>query len=190
MNKRKRLLFIYLGLLISLPHFGQVNTTFTVDSSSINSFNLKFTSTYNLPDTLNYNFYWDFGDFTSSNLPVTSHMYEKAGKYLVQFTVSDNSISETSSELIIVKDIFQIPNVFTPNGDGINDMWVLRTNGKDIYKVSIFSPSGSRVFEQSSYTISWDGKTPSGNEVHSGVYYYVITRQGRYIDTGFFHLIR
>ena len=117
-------------------------------------------------------------------------MYEKAGKYLVQFTVSDNTISETSSEQIIVKDIFQVPNVFTPNGDGINDMWVLRTNGKDIYKVSIFSPSGSRVFEQSAYSISWDGKTPSGNEVHSGVYYYVITRQGKYIDTGFFHLIR
>lgn len=190
MNKVNRLLFMLSFLLFTFPLFGQVNASFTVDTSSVNSFHVKFTSTYSLPDTINYSFLWDFGDGNSSKLPIVDHLYDDAGKFLVRFTVSDNTISDSSSEIINVRDVFHVPNVFTPNGDGINDMWVIRTNGKSLYKVSIFSPSGSRVFEISAYTISWDGKTPSGAEVHPGVYYYVITRQEKYIDTGFFHLIR
>ncbi len=185
-----KLLFMFVGLLLACSLSGQVNPAFTIDTTSINSFEVEFTSTYSMDDTLNYSFQWDFGDYTSSTLPVVSHMYDKAGRYEVSFTVSDNITTDTSSEFVNVRDVFNVPNVFTPNGDGINDMWVIRTNGKAQYKVSIFSPSGSRVFETTAYTISWDGKTPSGTEVHPGVYYYVLTRQDKYIDTGFFHLIR
>lgn len=184
------LFLMLLSLFFGFSLFGQVNPTFTIDTTSINSFEVKFASTYSMDDTLNYSFQWDFGDYTTSNLPIVSHMYDKAGRYEVSFTVSDNTTTDTSSEFVNVRDVFNVPNVFTPNGDGINDMWVIRTNGKAQFKVSIFSPSGSRVFETTAYTISWDGKTPSGTEVHPGVYYYVLTRQDKYIDTGFFHLIR
>lgn len=183
-------LFMLVGLLFAISLSGQVNPTFTIDTTSINSFEVKFTSTYSMADTLNYSFQWDFGDYTTSNLPIVSHMYDKAGRYEVSFTVSDNTNTDSSSEFVNVQDVFHVPNVFTPNGDGINDNWVVRTNGEAQFKVSIFSPSGSKVFEITAYTLSWDGKTPSGVEVNTGVYYYVITRQDKYIDTGFFHLIR
>lgn len=176
--------------LIGQGATAQVDASYNIDTSFINSYKVRFVSAYELADTLNYDFQWQFGDGESSHLPVIEHMYNEAGTYFTSLTVSSSGFSDNSFKKVTIKNVVKAPNVFTPNGDGINDFWVVRTNGKSKYAVSIFTPSGSKVFEMSSYTISWDGKNPGGTDLSSGVYYYVITLNDKYVDTGFFHLIR
>ena len=63
---------------------------------------------------------------------------------------------------------------FSPNGDGINDLWVIP--GIVVYSectVSIFDPLGRRIFEKKGYQNDWDG-TFDGKQVPQGTYYYVI----------------
>lgn len=68
----------------------------------------------------------------------------------------------------------KVPNVFTPNGDGINDYWNIA--GLDFSKnivVSVFNRWGSRVFYSNGYLELWDG-TYKGNPLPAGTYYYII----------------
>ena len=67
-----------------------------------------------------------------------------------------------------------IANTFTPNGDGINDLWTIA--GIEDFpgaEVQIFSRSGQKVFESKGYAKAFDGKL-NGKELPVGVYYYVI----------------
>ena len=79
-------------------------------------------------------------------------------------------------------ETFEIPNIFTPNADGTNDVWKLESNKE--FNVTIVNRWGNIVFQQTSKTIIWDG-----NDLNDGVYYYIIrTKYNK--KTGFIHLIR
>jgi gliding motility-associated-like protein len=83
-----------------------------------------------------------------------------------------------------------VPNIFTPNGDGVND--ILYANGICIntnFRLAIYDRWGVQLFLTSSRHEGWDGRTPSGEEVKAGVYYYVITADGKSYK-GFIELIR
>jgi gliding motility-associated-like protein len=78
-----------------------------------------------------------------------------------------------SATVTVVKPII-IPNAFTPNGDGINDVWnVAYLNGYAGCTVDVFNRYGQLVFHSIGYGKSWDGSSNNG-VVPEGVYYYVI----------------
>jgi gliding motility-associated-like protein len=86
-----------------------------------------------------------------------------------------------------------VPNVFTPNGDGINDYFEVSTDGIRVYEFSIFTRTGTRVFYSQSPRIFWDGKSDNGQELKEGVYYFVIEETGDeapFEQAGFMHLYR
>ena len=86
-----------------------------------------------------------------------------------------------------------IPNVFSPNGDGQNDYIDVVTNGVTVYEFTVFTRSGSRIYHSLSPRIFWDGNSIGGQELSEGVYYYVIEEQGDeepYEKAGFIHLFR
>jgi gliding motility-associated-like protein len=67
-----------------------------------------------------------------------------------------------------------IPNTFTPNGDGVNDLWLIK--GIENYPtamVQIFTRYGQKVFESKGYASPFDGKA-GGAMLPSGVYYFII----------------
>lgn len=68
-----------------------------------------------------------------------------------------------------------LPNVFTPNGDGYNDLFVPKTySSVEKVEMSIYNRQGRLVFETSDPDIKWDGKDIlTGNDVSVGVYFYV-----------------
>ena len=86
-----------------------------------------------------------------------------------------------------------VPNVFTPNGDQINDYFEVTTDGLKVYDFSVFTRSGTRIYHSLSPRIFWDGKSIGGKELPEGVYYYVIEEEGGsepFESAGFMHLYR
>lgn len=188
--KRLRSLLFLLILSGNLSVSGQLDASFRVDTNDIHSYTIHFSSNYLLSDSSAFTFVWNFGDGQSSKLPVVSHSYKMPGNYLVYFMVSDAGSSASSSMNIKVQNKVEVPNVFTPNGDGRNDFLVLRTNGQTLYSLTIYNSSGTQVYKKNAYTFVWDGKSPSGVAVFPGIYYYVLSFEDKFVKSGFFHLIR
>lgn len=69
------------------------------------------------------------------------------------------------------------PNVFSPNGDGVNDEWKVAYRSLLEFKCWIFDRYGNQLFHFEDPSIGWDG-TRGGKPVKSGVYYYVIQAVG------------
>ena len=82
--------------------------------------------------------------------------------------------TSTSSMNVVVSPQLNVPNAFTPNGDGINDQW--NVVGLIAYynaTIDVFDRYGSKVFHSVGYNTPWDG-TYNGSPLPMGVYYYVI----------------
>ena len=94
-------------------------------------------------------------------------------KYVVQ---TSNSPYCKRTDFVTVKvdftcgDFF-VPNAFSPNGDGLNDMINVHGFCIGTYNLQIFSRWGEKVFETSSLTESWDG-TFRGKNMDTGVFVY------------------
>jgi gliding motility-associated-like protein len=67
-----------------------------------------------------------------------------------------------------------IPNAFSPNGDGINDKWEIENLADYLdCDVQIFNRYGQRIYQSKGYTRQWDG-TINGSPMPVATYYYVI----------------
>ena len=98
-----------------------------------------------------------------------------AGSYTVRVTNATGCISTSSSAVSVsVSGALNIPNTFTPNGDGVNDTWVIdQINQYPNCTVTVFNKMGNKVFESVGYTQAWQGKFKD-NDLPFDVYYYVI----------------
>jgi gliding motility-associated-like protein len=68
---------------------------------------------------------------------------------------------------------YELPNAFTPNGDGHNDLYIPRQNRFiESIDLKIFNRWGTLVFETKNPNIEWDGRDMNGNEVPDGTYFY------------------
>lgn len=85
-----------------------------------------------------------------------------------------------------------IPNVFTPNGDGVNDIYSIELD-KTQYQFRIFNRWGNTLFKSDEGFIQWDGKDRNGLPVSEGVYFYVLeyyTCNNKFSITGHISLLR
>lgn len=127
---------------------------------------------------------WDFGDGTGATGDNPSHTYGRIGSYWVRLIGTDaagcRDTARTADSIRIVEQPALIaPNVFTPNGDGVNELMVFQTNYLSEFQVSVFDRAGRIVFTSNSLANSWDGTT-SGGPAPAGVYFYTVTL--RYIN--------
>ncbi len=86
------------------------------------------------------------------------------------------------------------PNVFSPNGDGVNDeFYFLNVGVTDIYW-RVYNRWGTLVFETKQIKQSWDGRTKAGKECSEGTYFYIVDYKMANIDweriTGYVTLFR
>ncbi len=74
-----------------------------------------------------------------------------------------------------------VPNVFTPNGDGANDLFFLRATNQEEISITIVDRWGKLVYELSSSkgNVEWDGTNQQGKECAEGVYTYVLKTRGK-----------
>lgn len=102
---------------------------------------------------------WNFGDGTSTTDENPVHRYTTIGWHTVCLTASNPTCADTFCKdiFILYKAIIGVPNAFSPNGDGIND--VVKIEGKGILELTfrIFNRWGELVFETQDKNIGWDG---------------------------------
>lgn len=136
--------------------------------------NVVFTNTSASGST---GFFWDFGDSTNtSNQTNPSFTFTEPGEYWVTlFGLNEFGCASTWQELIIVVDdpVIVIPNVFSPNGDGSNDVFAFgQYQGFRSFTFQVFNRWGQEVHSTSSISdnlVVWraDTSTPEGT------YFYV-----------------
>ncbi len=123
---------------------------------------------------------WDFGDGQIATQASPAHTYQGAGNYTIQMVAFHSSgCSDTLERQLTVTGAtdFFMPNIFTPNGDGTND--IFKPEGIDGffsgYELSIFDRWGSLVFLSDDQLQGWDGNVGAANkEALDGVYIYVV----------------
>lgn len=142
--------------------------------------------------------YWDFysNTFVENELSFF-HDFNEAGVLDIMLVVFDSlGCSDTAFMQILVKPEVNVPNVFTPNGDGVNDEFRLINNGYKEYEVLILNRWGNVIAQ--SYVVDdnyiWDGRLENGSLATEGVYYYriagVLADGNPREEHGFFHLVR
>lgn len=74
----------------------------------------------------------------------------------------------------------EIPNVFTPNNDGINDLFRVNLSGRALisFQIDIYDRWGLLMFSSSSINNKWDGRTTAGMPVVDGTYFYIVDLNG------------
>ncbi len=131
--------------------------------------------------------YWSFGNglskFTPSVTVPLSTIYEQPGKYTITMFVTRGNCIDTVTKYIDVEipSNLEVPNIFSPNGDKVNDIFFLKANNLESISIIIYDRWGHIVYELDSKTgnIAWDGKNQSGKESAEGVYNYIITAKGK-----------
>lgn len=123
--------------------------------------------------------YMCIGVFNSININVNDELPCWAGFYNTSYIyIDDISLAESQVEC----ETMEIPNIFTPNGDGVNDFWKFESNLE--LDVCILNRWGNIVYRQTANVINWDGK-----DVNGGVYFYIVKTK-QHTKTGFIQLIK
>jgi gliding motility-associated-like protein len=154
-----------------------------------------FTNTSS-PNTVSWN--WNFGDGQTATGPGATHVYTSAGTYTAVLTVTDvNGCTSTITKVITVEVLdsyIVVPNIITPNGDGTNDLFIVRSQGITEFDVKIYDRWGVLMTDINSPNEGWDARTVGGQEASNGTYYYILKAKAsdkKVFDLkGFFLLIR
>lgn len=119
---------------------------------------------------------WGDGDSATSADNTIKHEYNSTGDYRVILKITDeDGCSAVFDTLITIVDGLYISNIFTPNGDGLNDVFLIKRNGMKEHSIIIFNRWGEKIFENTSPEIQWGGKNFSGADVTEGTYFYILS---------------
>lgn len=107
-------------------------------------------------------------------------------------TVISEKGCKTSDQVFVkVLKVPQVPNIFSPNGDGVHDKWAIAfLESYPGCTVEIFNRYGQRIYFSVGYSEPWDG-TINGKPVPVGTYYYIVDpKNGRKKQAGYVDVIR
>lgn len=144
-------------------------------TASVNKEELRYFFMPEVADAQSY--LWDFGNGHTSTEVSPMHTFDEEGSVNVHLTVvgKDGSKKEYTQKLNVFEPgSIEVPNVFTPNGDGQNDYFDVLEKSKnaDIQKIVVFS-STDKIFESDGDRL-WDGSDLHGNPLPAGEYKYFV----------------
>ena len=135
--------------------------------------------------------WWINGELQENFSNVVVHNFENSGNQTIKHKISFNGCADsTDISISITESETKIPNVFSPNGDGQNDVFYIQTDGNMNYKFTVINRHGSRVFVHEGQIISWDGRSYWGDELSPGNYFYVLEPDYGEIKKGVIFLAR
>jgi len=146
-----------------------IPSSMTTDDAFVNFTNIS---------TGGLEYLWDFGDGNSSTDLDPDHTYTEPGTYCVSLIVTGLGGCQDSIELCdfeVGTGVPDLPNLFTPNGDGTNDNFVIRNISEfPNNSLTVFNRWGNKVYERRRYNNEWDGtNSANGNKLPDGGYFYI-----------------
>ena len=119
--------------------------------------------------------YYNFGDGGSSTDPSGPYIYQGAGAFdVTQTVINEYGCTATAQGQVGVNGtLFYAPNSFTPNNDGVNDIWKPTATGLAAYKCKVYNRWGEVVFETTDPQMGWPGNV-KGSDYYApdGIYLY------------------
>ena len=184
-------------------------TGFVVNSSSsvVASFSPN-PATGQTPLTVNFtntstgatSYLWDFGTPAAGDTSTAfspTYIYTPLGQFnacLIATNAAGCADTACTTIDVFINSVFIIPNVFTPNGDGVNDIFTVQAIGLETMDAEVYNRWGQKEYEWHTTNGGWDGRTTSGVESPDGTYFYIIKAKGfddkEYFEKGYFTLIR
>lgn len=180
---------------VTVSNGGCTSTTSTVAASNFN-INASFTASVlagsaPLPVTFtntstgvdaNDTYSWLISDSQFATTYNSAYNFTQGGSFNVDLIITDSpsGCKDTASVTVFVDDEIRIviPNVFTPNGDGTNDGFVIEIKGGKDAEGTIFNRWGQVLHKWDALNVTWDGKVPNGEAVSDGIYFYIIKVTG------------
>ncbi|MBI3136069.1 MAG: PKD domain-containing protein, partial [Bacteroidetes bacterium] len=152
--------------------------TFSPQEVSVGDPTVMFANSSQFADT----YEWNFGDGGASLQENPTHTFPQTGNVTYEvMLIATNSVGcadTATAEVDIVDElIFYVPNVFTPDGNNINNTFLpVFTSGFDIYDyhLTIFNRWGEVMFESYNSTAGWSGTYGDQGLVEDGVYVWQI----------------
>ncbi|RXK82937.1 PKD domain-containing protein [Filimonas effusa] len=129
---------------------------------------------FNASANANYKFLWDPAIGLSSAAVLQPSLTVTESRLYHLTATNEFDCSTTDSVMVELLKAIDPPNAFTPNGDGIHDLWDIPylSDYKDA-AVAVFNRYGQQVFRTKGYATPWNGKS-DGKDLPAGTYYYII----------------
>ncbi len=122
-------------------------------------------------------YYWSFGDGGYSEEVSPVYTYDVPGIYTVKLAVSDSKgcvFEKNVAQIVVIRPEVEVPNVFTPNGDGVNDELRFQYEGSESFEVNVYDRWGRVVFQANTPNAVWRGKMQGKEDAPEGVYFYAV----------------
>jgi hypothetical protein len=140
------------------------------DASSTLRYEWKFSQSEDFSTTL-------FSRFDEN----TTYTFTASGKFYVKLYITDTATSQTYESDIFYIQISEseltVPNAFSPNGDGVNDVFKVKYKSLVKFNATVFNRWGQELYKWSNPDEGWDG-TSHGKAVKDGVYFIVVRAEG------------
>ncbi len=175
--------------IISLPTVDfvpQPERIFLSEATDIQFVNLTDISQMPVNDPFVWN--WDFGDGNTESTTeyMISHTYGSWGEFIVTLSLEYMGCSSTMEHTVYVEDDLVFPNVLTPNGDNINDVFAIKNLNPDLHNnLTIYNRWGKKVYERDDYrTYEKDGVIYNAEQgfnaagLSDGVFYFTFHYEG------------
>jgi len=157
---------------------------------------INFTNQSSVGFTNGYS--WSFGDGKTSIEINPNNIYTSSGTFTITLIGYGNvgACNDTVEKIIIVypEIKLEIPNVFSPNDDGINDIFFILSSGFKELSISIFNRWGNLITTYNTLKDNWKGINYNGEKCSEGTYYYILNgvkiNNEQYNNTGYILLVR
>ncbi|MCF0207341.1 MAG: gliding motility-associated C-terminal domain-containing protein [Bacteroidales bacterium] len=155
----------------------KMEAAFQTVRSNYDLFDYEFRNQSRIDASGDVSYEWLVNGEMLSNDYNFDHKFAKSGTYKVELRVKSSSCTSASSQTInISASKFYVPNIFTPNGDGIGDLFEVSYDGElRDYNLSVYTQAGQLLYRSTEIGQSWDGKISGNNDAAEGTYFYVIT---------------
>ena len=170
---------------ITIPDKG-IKASFEIENPTIKIGESAIYKDFSTPKNQLKSWDWKLGDGDSIHTiqnQIVSKKYIIGGSKEIVLTIKDiNGCSDQDVRTIFVIDDYDVPNVFTPNGDGVNDYLVLFDEIFTNYTISIFNRWGNMIYfaNDQKGKLLWDGTNGKNKLMEDGVYFYKL--QGTFLD--------
>jgi gliding motility-associated-like protein len=167
--------------LAQLPYqilaFNRPESAFSIQPKTTDIIS-PYTFVSDLSNNAQYVYYWiDYEYFLDEVSPKIT--FQDTGLYaIMQIATNDAGCSDTSLQYFEVQTGFRIyiPNSFSPNGDGLNDLFLIKGEGIGRFSIEVYNRWGELLYLSNDINNGWDGRSMKSNEVcQDDIYLYVIS---------------